>query len=56
MLLDAEGRSVRRAIGFVRSYVRVTESEHTTTVCACDEIEIAEYDGCETNDLPPAAE
>lgn len=49
MLLDADGRELRRAIGFRREYVRVKETEHADPVelIGSDKIAIEEHDALE---------
>jgi hypothetical protein len=50
MLLDADGREVRRVIGFHREYRRAEESEHADPVelIGSDKIAFEEHDALET--------
>ena len=49
MLLDADGRELRRVIGFHREYVRVKETEHADPVelIASEKIAIEEHGALE---------
>jgi hypothetical protein len=57
MLLDSDGRSVRRAIGFLRTFVRVTESAHSPDsmdLCGSEQTLADEVEPLETCDFPAA--